>query len=174
MLLHKTFWRPERRWSSTAMNPTDIGSDVDWITCVRIRQVAGFCEHGHETSDFTKDAAPCSQSVDRSVSNLRSSHSQNHAQWKSLLWQRYVVIDQGIAFRFQGKDKDCFHYRFPTSAKVYSGKELEGDQPPPRLLATRLRMYGVVHPLTKCPIGVLRHQTQSNIPHTAGCQAHRC
>jgi len=36
------------------MNPKEIGSDVDLITCVRIGRVPGFCEHGNETSDPTK------------------------------------------------------------------------------------------------------------------------
>jgi hypothetical protein len=30
------------------MNPTETGSDVDLLTCVRIGQVAGFCKHGNE------------------------------------------------------------------------------------------------------------------------------
>jgi hypothetical protein len=54
------------------MTATELGSDVDLITCVRIGQVAHFCKHGNETSDSTKcgvakDSAPCSQSVDQSV-----------------------------------------------------------------------------------------------------------
>ena len=42
------------------MNPTEIGSDVDLIMCVARGQVAGFCEHGNETSDPTK----CGEFVD--------------------------------------------------------------------------------------------------------------
>jgi len=57
ILLHERLLRPRRRWGSTEMNPKEIESDVDLITCVGIGRVAGFCEHGNETSDPTKCGA---------------------------------------------------------------------------------------------------------------------